>query len=352
MEMLTGTTLRALVGEEVPLLPLDRTLRIAVDIANVLVAAHEIGIVHRDLKPENVFIERAREGGDRVVVVDFGLAFMGDREGLGRMTQDGMITGTPDYISPEQAQGRAVGVATDVYAFGCMLYEMLTSVVPFRGHYMHVLTQQLFAAPTPPSDVRRDLVIPHAVEELVMEMLRKEPAARPTASEVQGVLASMTKSPQRERARAQIGTEGRAARMLSTYRPPPNQVGNEHATLAPGATASMAETKHLAIVGALAGDLIIGLGANGLVPFIVSPEQPVTGADAIFAPGASAERITELKQHRVPIVSDAAPTDMDRIAQMLKLGVDEVVVTPIAVEELARKTWRAIRKAARAKRVE
>jgi serine/threonine protein kinase len=105
MELLTGATLRSLVDLDRPPLPLVRALRYARQIADVLTAAAAIGLVHRDLKPENVMIETAVDGSERVVVVDFGLAFMAEQGDMGRLTREGVVTGTPDYMSPEQARG-------------------------------------------------------------------------------------------------------------------------------------------------------------------------------------------------------------------------------------------------------
>ncbi|MCA9605717.1 MAG: serine/threonine protein kinase, partial [Myxococcales bacterium] len=94
MEKLRGKSLSAIVNPGVPLPPHARTVDIVRQIAEVLITAHEMGLVHRDLKPDNIFLEVASDGSDRVVVVDFGLAFIAEREGAERMTQEGMIMGT------------------------------------------------------------------------------------------------------------------------------------------------------------------------------------------------------------------------------------------------------------------
>jgi CheY-like chemotaxis protein len=340
MELLDGAPLRSIVSEELSVPELTRAIPIARTIADVLVVAHQIGLVHRDLKPENVFLSREADGSERLVVLDFGLAFVAGDAEIGRKTTEGMITGTPDYLSPEQALGIEVGPPSDVYSLGCLLYELLTGRVPFTGHPMQVLTKQMYAVPLPPSEIRRDAPIPHALETLVLSMLAKKPEERPTALEVRGALDALQEGRGFERARERIATEGRAARMISTIRPAAQSpvVAGDDAIV-------------VAVIGALEGDLSVALAANGIVPFIVSEEQPVAGAHAIFAPLLTPEELAELKsQHRLPIVTDTGRDDPTRLPAVLRAGVDEVLPRPVRAEELARRVARAVRKARAAKR--
>jgi len=347
MELLEGVTLRSIVDEHLPPQPLERTLRILSQIAEVLLVAHEMHLVHRDLKPENVFLERTPQGQERVVVVDFGLAFIRGRKDSGRLTREGVAMGTPDYMSPEQAAGDDdVGSPADVYSLGCILYEMLTTQVPFRGNSVQVITQQLFSAPTPPSEARKDLRIPRELEELCLRMLSKRAAERPAMDVVHGLLSHLDPSAEkRERGRDGVFLEGRAARMISTVRP----AKNARTLSDPYATPDGVEPVQLAVVGELAGELGLGLGANGLIAFIVSPDQPIDGADAIFAPGAEKEALEALAAHGVPLVTDAETGDMGRVTELLRAGVDEVVHRPIRAEDLSKKVWRAIRRHRRRK---
>ena len=110
MELLEGTCLRELVDSNLPPLPVPRTCDIGANVAAALAHAHARKLVHRDIKPENIFLDSSR-GNERVVVVDFGLAFIEDDRNLGRMTREGVVTGTPDYLSPEQARGITIGTA-------------------------------------------------------------------------------------------------------------------------------------------------------------------------------------------------------------------------------------------------
>ncbi len=339
MELLEGRPLRAVVGDG-KLMPYERAVGIVQRIADVLAVAHERGIVHRDLKPENVFLERQSDGTERVVVVDFGLAFVIDHAELGRMTKEGMITGTPDYIAPEQAVGRAdVGPPADVYALGCMMFEMLVGTTPFSGNAMRVLMQQTHGIVPTFAEVRREVVVPRALEAMVMSMLAKSPAARPTAAEIREELGGMVHGgPTAERARERVGMDGRAARMVSEIRPPASQQ--------PTLQDESGGEAEVAVVGTLEGELVLALAMNSLRLFIVSPEQPIAGAEAIYAPRADLASLALLRaaHPKTPIVTDAAPKDAERVPALLKARIDDVVMMPVRPEDLGRRLWKLIRK--------
>lgn len=146
-------------------LPTKEALRVAGQIAEALAHAHREGILHRDLKPANVWLD---EKGN-VKLGDFGLALFLDRP---RVTSSGSVVGTPEYMSPEQALGQPLGPATDLYALGAMLYEMLAGRPPFVADTpIAVVSQHLHAAPVAPSWHATDL--PHAVDEFVLRLLSK-----------------------------------------------------------------------------------------------------------------------------------------------------------------------------------
>jgi serine/threonine protein kinase len=221
MELLTGVTLRSLVDLDRPPLPLVRALRYARQIADVLTAAAAIGLVHRDLKPENVMIETAVDGSERVVVVDFGLAFMAEQGDMGRLTREGVVTGTPDYMSPEQARGIEVTPATDVYSLGCMLYEMLTSNPPFQGDTAILISRHLFVAPTPIREAYPEVDVPGAVDDLIQRMMDKTPEARPSAQSVRDVLLAVDPAAPSGTALPKAAACSAARRAWSRRRPSP-----------------------------------------------------------------------------------------------------------------------------------
>ena len=177
MEFLDGLTLGKLVHQSTQLEPL-RTIGIVVQICRGLAAAHEKRIVHRDLKPENVFVLDRDGQKDMVKIVDFGIAK--DQTYKKKLTQAGMVLGTPEYMSPEQATGQPTDHRVDVYALGCIMYEMLTGEVPFRADTpTKTLTMHVFEkAAMPPSVRRPELNIPPSLEKIVMRAMEKKPADR------------------------------------------------------------------------------------------------------------------------------------------------------------------------------
>jgi Tol biopolymer transport system component len=155
-------------------LPIDEAVRIAREVADALEYAHQHGIVHRDIKPENILLH-----GGHAMVADFGIALAASRvDGGTRMTETGMSLGTPHYMSPEQAMGeREITPRADIYALGCVLYEMLTAEPPFVG----ATAQAIFArvlTDEPRSLTLQRKTIPPNVEAAVRKALQKLPADR------------------------------------------------------------------------------------------------------------------------------------------------------------------------------
>ena len=196
MELLRGEDLgRVLLRSRA--LPVGRAADIARQVASVLAAVHAAGIVHRDLKPDNIFLIERAGNPDFVKLLDFGVAKLTDtHDGVKfKTTAHGAIIGTPEYMSPEQAGGQPVDHRTDVYALGVILYEMLAGHPPFKAksfgemvvQHMTVNPKRLGSAP--------GLVepVPAALEELVHELLAKEPDERPaTMAEVEDRLVGIT----------------------------------------------------------------------------------------------------------------------------------------------------------------
>ncbi len=181
MQLVEGEPLDRILGKEP--LPVTRALRIARDVASALSETHAADVVHRDLKPSNIVWRRDRNGDDRITIVDFGIAVArpGNADAT-RLTTNGVI-GTPNYMSPEQAQGEQVDARSDLYALGCVLYELLTGSPPFEGSGFEVLLAHMGRPTPPPSSRRADLSV--EVDDLVLHLLAKRPDARPqTAQEV------------------------------------------------------------------------------------------------------------------------------------------------------------------------
>jgi len=175
MEFLDGHDLAHHIREHGPM-DFDRTRHIMNQICRALGAAHSKGIIHRDLKPENIYLIEREGKPDFVKVLDFGIAKISSfDEGGSRLTRTGMIFGTPEYMSPEQAKGDRPDHRVDIYAAGCILYEMLTGDVPFHAEtFMGVLTKHMFENPEPPSVRAPQAGISPDVEAVVMKALAKD----------------------------------------------------------------------------------------------------------------------------------------------------------------------------------
>lgn len=171
LEYVEGETLRALLSRE-GRLPIDRALDLARQLAAAMAYAHTHGVFHRDLKPENLLV--TPDG--RLVVTDFGVALM---VGARRLTWRWLTSavGTPDYMAPEQIQGKRGDARTDVYAIGVIIYEMLAGRVPWEGDNPLAIMSQHLSAPVPPLHGLNDQV-PAPVEAIVRRCLRKDPAER------------------------------------------------------------------------------------------------------------------------------------------------------------------------------
>ncbi|NNE18683.1 MAG: protein kinase [Myxococcales bacterium] len=177
MEFLEGEDLGNVLGKKATI-GAERACGIVLQCCRALSATHAKGIVHRDIKPENIFLTRRDGIDDFVKIVDFGIAKMSDIETDGapgrKLTKTGMIFGTPEYMSPEQAGGRELDHRVDVYALGIILYECLAGRVPFEGDtFMGILTQHLTAdAPA------IDEVNPHAKVTMELELVIRKALAK------------------------------------------------------------------------------------------------------------------------------------------------------------------------------
>ncbi|WP_301127264.1 protein kinase domain-containing protein [Streptomyces cacaoi] len=181
MELVEGSTIRdLLMTAEAP--PADQALIIVSGVLEALAYSHQHGIVHRDIKPANVIITN----NGAVKVMDFGIA-RALHGASNTMTQTGMVMGTPQYLSPEQALGKTVDTRSDLYATGCLLYELLTLRPPFTGETpLSVVYQHVQDDPVLPSEVSD--VVPPELDGLVMRALAKEPDDRfQTAEEMRGL---------------------------------------------------------------------------------------------------------------------------------------------------------------------
>ncbi len=188
-------------------LPSAEVLRIGREIAEGLAAAHQHGVIHRDIKPANVWLEGSR---GKVKILDFGLAraVAGDTQ----LTQQGMVLGTPAFMSPEQVNGQAVDPRADLFSLGCVLYRLATGRLPFEGKdTLATLVAVGVEEPKTPRSLCPDL--PRALEELILWLLAKAPADRPASAEavVEALSALQTDKTQALRPPPSVRSKGRSA---------------------------------------------------------------------------------------------------------------------------------------------
>ncbi len=183
MEFVPGRTLARAIADEAPLAGC-RVVHIAAQVLDALGEAHVLGIVHRDLKPANVMLDPLRDGTEFVKVVDFGMALLRDQgRPEPRFTQQGMVCGTPAYMSPEQIRGERLDARSDLYSVGVMLFEMLTGTLPFEAPSPMAVAARHLTDPAPRmSQVRPDRPIAHEIEALVARTLEKDRALRPVSA--------------------------------------------------------------------------------------------------------------------------------------------------------------------------
>jgi len=201
MDYLEGRNLAAEVRENGPMEP-QRAVRIMAQVCGALEEAHKAGIVHRDLKPENVFLTSQGGTTDFPKVLDFGLAKMSEKQmGNGSMmfTQQGMVFGTPEFMSPEQAQGEALDNRSDIYSLALILYELITGKLPFDAKTpLDIMKAHVREAPIPLSERIPGRPFWPELEAVISQALAKEPADRfeSAAQFGEALLKCLTKVPQ------------------------------------------------------------------------------------------------------------------------------------------------------------
>jgi serine/threonine protein kinase len=219
-------------------IPFDEALDILDQVARALDAAHRHGVIHRDLKPANTFLVRLPDEPRPVVkLLDFGLAKLAaDRDRrIPEGTQAGVALGTPMYLSPEQALGPDVDARTDVYALGCLAYELLLGRLPFRdASIVALMAAHLHETPPRPSSIWPN--IPVALDGVLFSMLAKRAAERPSLAQLRAVIASLM-SPATGAANSTAArSNARVGASNGTHSAPDARAGNAHAARARAAT--------------------------------------------------------------------------------------------------------------------
>jgi serine/threonine protein kinase len=221
MEFLEGKNLNQTVRADGPF-AMERALPILIQVCGALDEAHEAGIIHRDLKPENIFIVQSAGVRDFPKVLDFGLAKMGERQmrpGSVVLTQEGMVFGTPEFMSPEQAQGKPLTAGSDIYSLAVILYEILTGKLPFDAKSgMDHIQLHVTAKPVPLNQRVPGRVFPPLLEQVIDRALAKRPedrfaSAADFASAMRQVLEGARELPPRLASLKSLGSLPHATRV-------------------------------------------------------------------------------------------------------------------------------------------
>lgn len=171
MEFLEGQSLRQIIKQQGAISP-SRTVEIAKQICGALGAAHAKNIIHRDMKPDNIVLLNPGTPQEIVKVLDFSIAKLKTADGAG-LTQQGMVVGTPQYMSPEQGEGRELDQRSDIYSVGVILYEMLTGQLPFKAASpVALVLKHIHSLPRPITELNGQ--VPKAIEAVVMKALSKK----------------------------------------------------------------------------------------------------------------------------------------------------------------------------------
>ena len=295
MELLAGRDLARVIREEFPL-PLPRIVRILSQVLSALDEAHAQGVIHRDLKPSNIMLIERRGQPDFVKVCDYGIAKAQMEDGYAEpqmLTIQGLVCGTPEYMSPEQARGEPLDGRTDVYSAAVILFQMVTGDIPFHGNTpLAVVSRHLSESPPVPSSRRTDPKLPADLDDLILRGLAKNRELRPASAaafreELENVGASRVGRRARSSAatlpatRSVDGGDGGNGGWLDGRTPRTSGWG-EPATTAEVRRAGSARTVLLAVAAALAvaGAVVAVAGRARLPsarpPAVAAPPPPPT----------------------------------------------------------------------------
>ncbi|HLM47981.1 MAG TPA: serine/threonine-protein kinase [Myxococcaceae bacterium] len=335
MELVYGEALDSVLFRESPL-SVSRAVGLIVQVLEVLEAAHAFGIIHRDLKPANLFLE-TNGRSERVKVLDFGLATLSGGEEV-RLTQQGMAVGTPGFMSPEQMRGLPVDGRSDLYALGCVLYEMLAGAPPFPVMPSVEVSAAHLYKPIPPlRGARPDLAFSERLEAAVMRALEKLPERRPADAaamrqELLAVLAEPVDAPaQKKRGEGKKSERGLVRHEVVVPQPVPG-----------GLPVAVLASRDVATEGSLLGSL----SACGFQARTTSAQQSLEGLGALLVVAEGRESLAQARALAMlpgapPVLLCGPADDWELVTGALEGGLFDFIPLPVDPKDLTRKVSRA-----------
>jgi len=319
MEFLDGSALHDIIEDEGQVDP-DRVLDIVIQCCEALAAAHNSNIVHRDLKPDNIFLVAKGARFDFVKILDFGIAKVASSETGRQLTKTGMIFGTPQYMSPEQAAGTGVDARTDIYSLGIIMYEMLCGHVPFEADtFMGVLTKHLYEEPIPPRRLVPPVEIPQHVEAVLLKAIAKKPEKR---YQSMGEFAEDLRAIRDGRTPAIVYDQLRETAATTVPPPPPSAVVGADSRRKKAAAAAASKPKWPIFAGIGA---VVVIGAVGAVLFFtMGNDGSEAKADPTPVPVALPQPVPDPQP--APVVDEKPAEDKpaDEVVPTVKLSSDPV----------------------------
>ena len=353
MERLNGKSLGDWLSGRDKLPALTEIDEIMQQIFDAFDAAHAEGIIHRDLKPDNIFLAQEPDHKRVVKILDFGLAYMPEEDGV-TLTHSDLVSGTPEYMSPEQCRSLRVTPSTDIYAMGCVLTEMLQLSPPFEGQtHIDVMTKQMFYELPSLSRPSGAEPVPPLLERLRADMLSKRPGGRPRDmlalrerwQEAMSVEAGKAAFPDRKGIVA-LGARSERVEPWSQ----PDVVPQPKASQATRVALLRCSPKPEGVDELC----VMALSSAGLV---VRPADALPQADEADIVIIDADRnVAWAREHLIQLADRGfaarpvvclADVSTDAMNLLIEAGAGDVIGYPVEREQLRRKTLRQLRRASR-----